>query len=124
MTIRTLPTLAISGLIGAASSAAFGQTNDEALSHADPTWGGAETRSQVIGYSDLDLSNPQGASTLIGRINGAAERVCAPSPAFGASFQERADYQRCVQQANGQAVNGLGNRTVTYAYRRRHPDER
>jgi UrcA family protein len=113
--------LAIGSLIGSMASPALGRDGfDDGLSQASPSAVGAQTKSQVISYSDLDLSTPQGASALVGRINNAAERVCEPEPVHASTFEESADYDRCMRQASGQAVNGLGNQAVTYAYHRRH----
>ena len=121
MTFRTLTILAVGGLIGAASSPAHGRSSlDDGLAQTASSAGAPETRSQAISYTDLDLSTSEGASVLVGRINNAARTVCSPSPVHAASFQENADYERCMRQATGQAVNGLGNRDVTYAYKRRH----
>ena len=122
MTIRILPTIALSGLIGAAFSTAFGQTSVDPLARDADFAGGAQTTSQVVTYSDLNLTSPEGASTLVNRINSAAERTCSPAPVHGSSFADSADYQRCMRQATGHAVGGLDNRVVTYAYRRRQPE--
>ena len=122
MTIRILPTVALSGLIGAASSTAFGQTSADAFARGADSTGEAETTSQVVTYSDLNLTSPEGASTLVNRINSAAKRTCSPAPVHGASFADTTDYQRCMSQATGHAVGGLNNRAVTYAYKRRQPE--
>jgi UrcA family protein len=111
--------LAIGGLIGATSSPAFSQTSaDDTLSRAlIPA--GAETRSQTVDYSDLNLDTARGASALVSRINGAAENVCSPAPVRASNLQESSDYAQCMRQATGHAVNGIDNRAVTYEYKRR-----
>ncbi len=120
MTIRTLPMLAISGLIGAASSAAYGQSSgDDAIQRAVSRAGG-ETRSQVVSFSDLDLSSNGGAAALANRIDSAARQVCSPEPDHLSAFEDNFDYDRCMKQATGQALGGLDNRAVTYAYKRHH----
>lgn len=72
--------------------------------------------SATVRYSELDLTRPQGAKVLVGRIKQAARTVCGPRPSLFAL----ADYDRyvaCSRQATGAAVERLDAPVVTAVYK-------
>lgn len=69
---------------------------------AFPAIATAQTRSSVaVTYADLDLGSPSGIAALESRVAGAVRRICGrpQSPAV----VERADHQRCLRDAAGEA---------------------
>lgn len=62
----------------------------------------AEARQTVVRYSDLDLSRPQDARRLYGRILGAAREVCENFRS--ADLQRNRIYKQCVGKAVADAV--------------------
>ena len=108
-------TFILSSLIAALPTAALAQHTT--LQSTDPA--GTEVRSEAVPYHDLDLGNSDGAATLLGRIRSAAKDVCAPEPPHASDLAAGGAYRACVQQAADQAVAGMNNQTVTYAYQRR-----
>jgi UrcA family protein len=95
-------TLAVSGLL--AAGAAF------AADQAD----GTQTRQLTIRYHDVDMSTPDGAMALYGRISRAARLVCGER---GRSLAEQSDWQRCEQAAIAGAVQRIDNPLLTTIYR-------
>src|SRR5215469_8763869 len=69
--------------------------NDEVLVQPPYLPPGAELRSEVVSYADLDLSTRAGARTLLGRIHGAAVRVCSPDPTSPGDLRDTADHDAC-----------------------------
>jgi UrcA family protein len=55
------------------------------------------------------------ARTLLGRIQGAAKKVCAPEPA-PPNLTEQADYKTCLHDAQDGAVAELGDSRVSALY--------
>jgi UrcA family protein len=56
--------------------------------------------SESVSYSDLDLSTPDGARTLLRRIDLAAQRVCGPEPSRSPLQPHvTAFYGRCVRDS-------------------------
>ena len=68
-------------------------------------------RSETVRYGDLDLANQPGAITLYRRLHTAAADVCS-LPSEG-RYSATPDYQRCVQQAMGEAVASVGQPVLT-----------
>ena len=58
--------------------------------------------SVTVKYGDLDVSRPQGATTLYSRIRAAAERVCSPAESGGIAAKMR--FKGCIDQAISDAV--------------------
>ena len=79
------------------------------------THAGREVRQQNVSYADLNLRTADGGRTLLGRIQGAAKKVCSPQPA-PPDLTEQADYKTCLHDAQAGAVAELGNPTVSALY--------
>jgi UrcA family protein len=99
-----LSVAAIAAVGVAAPSALAQSTVGEVVVHGHMLRNGAEVRSVVVSYRDLDLSQPEGMDTLYGRVQQAAENVCAPhaDARDGADFD---DYQRCRGRAIDRAMD-------------------
>ena len=70
---------------------------------------GAEAKHEVVKFADLDLSGAAGAETLVGRIRGAADRVCMPAPTHIANIKDVTDYEACRKEAVASAVRNSGS---------------
>jgi UrcA family protein len=55
-----------------------------------------------VKFGDLDVSRPQGAAVLYGRIRSAAEKVCSPYEAAG--FAAKLYLDACINKAVSKAV--------------------
>jgi UrcA family protein len=82
--------------------------------HAPP---GAQVQSRRVYFGDLDLYQDSGAYTLLNRIHGAAVQVCSPQPTTPGDLRDMSDYQVCVADAVGRAVEDVGAPSVTGMYR-------
>jgi UrcA family protein len=71
--------------------------------------------SATVNYSDLNLASPEGAKTMLQRINQAAEQVCAPRADIG-DYTGRAEWDDCVASRIDLTVTRLGSPMVTAAY--------
>ena len=70
-------------------------------------------RSVTVKYGDLNLSNPQGATTLYRRIVGAAHEVCdLPYDDLSSGAKARA----CVDKAISNAVTKVGHPELIAIY--------
>jgi UrcA family protein len=75
------------------------------------------TRNAVVAYSDLNLNDPAGASSLYRRIQGMAVKLCAPEdPRDNVAALER---RRCVRAAIGDAVTRLNRPLISDLHRNR-----
>jgi len=78
---------------------------------------GTETVSVVVKFGDLNLSNPQGAATLYGRIAAAAYSVCGSynsDDAFHHGSLSRVN--ACVHKAIADAVTRVGQPELLAVY--------
>jgi UrcA family protein len=66
---------------------------------------GFEPLKVVVKFDDLDVSRPQAAAVLYGRIRAAAESVCSPFDGTGLSAKVRLD--ACVKKAVADAVTAV-----------------
>jgi UrcA family protein len=87
------------------------------LTVTPPARSGVERRFTRVSFADLDLSGPEGAYTLLGRIRGAARQVCGPQPTTPVDLRDDADYRGCVQDAVVRAVDDVGAPAVEEMYR-------
>lgn len=92
-------------------------TVSELVVHAPPA-PGIEVKREGVKIADLDLKTAAGAETLIGRIRGAAGRVCMPAPTHAANFRDASDYQKCRTQAVANAVKDSGSPMVEQVLKR------
>jgi UrcA family protein len=75
--------------------------------HAHPP--GTELKDETIKVADLNLNSDAGVETMIGRIRGAASRICMPRPTAKGNFKDVSDYERCRAEAVENAVKDTGN---------------
>jgi len=69
------------------------------------------SRQTVVRYSDLDLSRPEDARRLYGRIRGAAREVCESLRAT--DLQRAQIYKQCMHKAVADAVAQVQSAQVT-----------
>jgi UrcA family protein len=77
--------------------------------HADGVHGDA--KSLTVQFADLDLSKPEGAITLFGRIKGAARSVC--SSLNGRTIRQKQEYAACVDFALSNTVARVDRPVLT-----------
>jgi UrcA family protein len=58
-------------------------------------------RSLTVQFADLDLSKPEGAALLFGRMRGAAKKVCGIA---GTSLREKYQHADCIELALTNAI--------------------
>ena len=89
--------------VGAPSALAQAEVG-QVVVHGHLLRNGAEVRSVVVSFRDLDLNEPEGMDTLYGRVQQAAENVCSPHADVrdGADYD---DYQRCRGRAIDRAMD-------------------
>jgi UrcA family protein len=76
-----------------------------------------ETVSVVVKFGDLNVSNPQGAATLYGRIVAAAYNVCGPYDSDEVFHRgSRARVNACVHKAIADAVTRVGQPELLAVY--------
>ena len=65
-----------------------------------------DTRTAKVSYSDLDLANPRGVSTLQNRVSGAISQVCSgPNVGLQASLDQRACETKAMASAGQRAAS-------------------
>jgi len=74
-----------------------------------------ETRSAIVGFSDLNLSNPAGVAELYRRIKGTAHRLCANHNAT-TTLRSRSQ-AKCTREAVAEAVERMQNERLTALHR-------
>jgi UrcA family protein len=105
-------------LAATAGPAAFAQplAREIVVDSPMPLQPGHELRHATVKFSDLDINTEAGARTLVGRIRGAARRVCAPEPHSSASLRDRQNFRDCRAGAMSTTVAQLNNPHVQQAY--------
>lgn len=68
----------------------------------------------AVKFGDLNISSPQGARVLYGRIRAAAEKVC--SPYDGRGLDAKMHLNGCIDTAILGAVTRVNNSAVTAVY--------
>jgi|SRR5580658_66365 UrcA family protein len=68
----------------------------------------------TVKFGDLNISNPQGAAALYGRIRAAAHEVC--SPYDGRSLESKMQLNACIDRAILGAVTSVNNSALTAVY--------
>jgi UrcA family protein len=96
----------------------FLASSHSAVSQAADT----ETRSTVVKYGDLNLSNPQGAAALYRRISSAAQEVCNYFGADRDFSGVRAAVDACVHKAIMDAVTQVGHPELIAVYNAKNRD--
>jgi UrcA family protein len=81
------------------------------VSHVSAAPAYEEPRNVVVRYSDLNLSQPQDASTLYNRIQRAAREACEDDEASSLVRLQR--FHRCVNQAVTNAVAAISSQLLT-----------
>jgi len=82
-----------------------------AVDHASAASAYEEPRNVVVRYSDLNLSQPQDASTLYNRIKRAAREACEDDEAPSLARLQR--FHSCVDQAVTNAVAAISSERLT-----------
>jgi UrcA family protein len=67
-----------------------------------------------VKFGDLDVSRPQDAAVLYGRIRGAAEKVCSPYEAR--SFAAKMHLDACINKAISTAVTTVNAPALSRVY--------
>jgi UrcA family protein len=84
------------------------------VDHASAASADEEPKNVVVRYSDLNLSQPQDASTLYNRIQRAARVACENGEAESLARLQR--FHRCVDQAVTNAVAKVSSQQLTEIY--------
>ena len=84
------------------------------VDHASAASAYDEPKNVVVRYSDLNLSQPQDASTLYNRIQRAARVACENGEAESLARLQR--FHRCVDQAVTNAVAKVSSQQLTEIY--------
>jgi len=74
-----------------------------------------DPRSTVVHYEDLDLSRPEDARRLYGRIKRAARTVCDNHPS--SDIKRLNEYEKCLGKAMTEAVEKVQSEQVTAIHR-------
>jgi UrcA family protein len=69
-----------------------------------------------VSHADLDLSQPQGAAIMFGRLERASLSVCGASQFSFREVRDEARKSACFHQSMDQAVTSLGAPSVTALY--------
>ena len=110
MNTMTTSTQTTRGMIVAAILTSLISSFSAVCNAADAT----DARTTVVKYADLDLSTPQGATSLYNRIRFASEAVCSPSDQGDLAAISRS--QKCVKQAIAGAVAKVNQPTLSAVY--------
>jgi UrcA family protein len=86
-----------------------------ATASANPSSFGHERVTLNVPYSDLDLTRPAGAKTMVYRIRHAAADACGGEP-YIREMRERRVFKICLRQAVAEAVQELGAPLVASVY--------
>ena len=89
----------------------------DVIIHPPTSSHGPHVASTHLQYEEEDVSSPQAATALLGRIRVAAKKVCAPAPHGKVSMQENADYKQCLKDGTEEAVRGVNSSYLTAAYK-------
>jgi UrcA family protein len=68
----------------------------------------------TVKFGDLNISSPQGAAVLYGRIRAAAQTVCSPDDRSGLEFKMQRN--ACIDEAILGAVARVNNSALTAVY--------
>lgn len=71
---------------------------------------------ELVKFGDLNLSSPQGATTLYNRIAAAANRVCKPFDIDSRDLSLRARLDACVHKAIANAVTKVDHPGLLAVY--------
>jgi UrcA family protein len=74
-----------------------------------------EGRSEIVWFSDLNLSHPQGVAELYRRIGAAARRLCADRNTTVRYWSR--EEGRCVRETVAKAVDAIGSEQLSALHR-------
>jgi len=84
-----------------------------------PAWAGTpDVRSVTVSFRDLDLSKPEGARALYGRIQSAAKQVCGYA---GRDLIDQNIWRSCYRNAVADAVGRVNSPLLTAMHNGRPP---
>lgn len=69
-------------------------------------------KSLTVQFADLDLSKPEGAATLFGRMRSAAQNVCRAHQG-GTTLRDKQSHEACVEFALSNAVAKVDRPVLT-----------
>jgi UrcA family protein len=92
-------------------------TSVSPFAQADVIDGPKQTR---VHFADLDLTKSAGISALYGRLEGAAEQVCAPLASR--DLRSAFAYRHCVSDAISRAVTEVNQPNLSAYYRAKVQD--
>jgi UrcA family protein len=98
------------GVLAAAVLGAFAYSLTAVCTAAEPT----DPPQTTVKYADLNVSSPEGGSTLYARIQRAARQVCGPLD--GRELTSKARMGACVHKAIADAVAKVGQPALFDAY--------
>ena len=75
----------------------------------------------TVKFGDLNLSNPEGATTLYRRITAAARQVCKSYDIGRGNFVLPGSANPCVRKAIADAVTKVGHPSLLAIYNAKHP---
>jgi UrcA family protein len=104
------PSARIRNLVAMAIFSALGWSFAAVCTAADST----EAPSVIVKYADLNVSTPQGAAALYGRIRWAAETVCRPLDGRDLASQSRK--AACIDHAIATAVTQVNQPALFTVY--------
>jgi UrcA family protein len=73
------------------------------------------TTSVTVDYSDLDISRPAGAETLMTRLESASKKICGRRP-MQVRFEQLEQYLQCRSSVVEDAVRRIDQPVVTMAF--------
>jgi UrcA family protein len=91
--------------LASAPCLSFAVLNVSHASHDSP-------QSRTVQFADLDLSKPEGAATLFGRIKGAAKAVCS-AYSKGKTPADMQRYAACIEFAVSNAIARVDEPVLT-----------
>lgn len=74
-----------------------------------------ERLKETVKFGDLDISHPNGAAVLYGRIHTAAENVCSPYERSG-SLSAKMHLNACINKAVADAVTAVNEPALLAVY--------
>jgi UrcA family protein len=86
--------------------------------------GDSEVPKVVVKFGDLNLSNPQGAAKLYGRIAAAGNAVCKPFDINSRALGSRARLDACVHKAIADAVTKVNQPELFAIYNAKNHQSR
>jgi UrcA family protein len=113
--MKTLTAMILVAALGAGAQLAHADVAEDLrqFAHAEPA--DDPRLHTAVKFADLDLTQPEGAAALYGRMHAAAEHVCASLQRSERTSIRR--YNACITEAISAAVTKLNRPVLTTYYR-------